>query len=86
MIPYRIYVFSSRDVTTVLYIWIITKSICHIFYAYLYILPSSPLLQPQLSPEALKKPNNIVHVLNSYYRHKVKLAEKIHPQILSMNW
>ena len=34
--------------------------------------------------EAFKIPNDMVHVSNPNYRYNVKLAEKIHPHILSM--
>ena len=50
-----------------------------------FILSSCPSLQPQLGPEAFEILNNMVHASNPNYRYNVKLAEKIHPRILSKN-
>ena len=47
------------------------------FNAYMYILFSSPTLQPQLGPEAFEIPNDMVHVSNSNYKYNVALVKKI---------
>ena len=51
-----------------------------IFSAYMY-----NCLVAHLGPEAFRISNNMLHASNPNYSYNVKLSEKIHLQILSMN-